>query len=233
MNKITQIALQEIHPNWLPLFQSSSINMVDLLDETIVKIIEQGKKLCPDHPSKILKCLSVNPDDVSTIMVLQDPYPQPGISTGYAAACNGKWQPSLNIMVRELEKEYDLSDLAQTFDGTLTNWVNQGVILINSALSCEEWKPNTHTELWKPFMIELFKIFNDLKLTQESMNSIVFVFLGKNAQSYSYLINEALHPKINRNHPAVETHGTLKFEGFYQEVNNYLVELNREEIKWV
>ena len=81
MNKVTELALKEIHPNWLPLFQSTSINLVDLLDQTIQKIINTGDRLCPDHPSKILKCLSVNPDDVKTIITLQEVYPQPGIAT--------------------------------------------------------------------------------------------------------------------------------------------------------
>ena len=232
MNKVTEIILKEIHPNWLPLFNSISVNLVDLLDETIAKILGLNQKLCPDHPSKILKCLSVNPDDVKAIICGADPYPQPNIATGYAFACDGKWQPSLNIMVRELVKEYDDETIFDRFDGTLFNWVDQGVILLNSSLSCQEWTPNTHTEIWKPFITELFKIFNDLKVTQESMNSIVFVFLGKSAQSYSYLINDSIHYKIMRNHPAAETHGSLRFEGFYQECNNYLLESNRE-IQWI
>ena len=232
MNKVTELALKEIHPNWLPLFNSTSINLVDLLDQTIQKIINTGDRLCPDHPSKILKCLSVNPDDIKLICCSQDPYPQPKIALDTAFSCEGKWQPSLNIMVRELVKEYDDETIFDRFDGTLKHWVDQGVILINSALSCKEWTPNSHFEIWNPFMTELFKIFNDLKVTQESMNSIVFVFLGKSAQSYSNLINDSIHYKIFRNHPAAETHGTLKFEGFYTEVNNYLSETNRE-IKWI
>lgn len=232
MNKVTELALKEIHPNWRPLFNSTSVNLTDILDQTIQKIINTGDRLCPDHPSKILRCLTVNPDDVSCIIVGQDCYPQPKIATGYAFACENNWQPSLNIMVRELVKEYDDETIFDKFDGTLQHWVDQGVILINSALSCKEWTPNSHFEIWKPFMTELFKIFNDLKITQESMNSIVFVFLGKSAQSYSHLINDSIHYKINRNHPAAETHGTLKFEGFYTEVNKYLLEINKEEIKW-
>jgi len=50
----------------------------------------------------------------------------------------------LNILVRELEQEYQLNDLATTFDGTLKPWVDQGVILLNASLTCEQWKPNSH-----------------------------------------------------------------------------------------
>jgi len=138
----------------------------------------------------------------------------------------------LNILVRELEQEYQLNDLATTFDGTLKPWVDQGVILLNASLTCEQWKPNSHFTIWNPFMTELFKIFNEFKITRESQNSLVFVFLGKTAQGYSTLIQDNLHFKINRNHPAAETHGTAKFEGFYTEVNRCLTESNQQEIVW-
>ena len=231
MNKITELVLKEIHPNWIPLFQTISFNMVDLLDQTISNIIKTGNKLCPDHPSKILKCLSVNPDVVSAVIIGQECYPQPGIATGYSFACEGKWQPSLNIMVRELSNQYNDETILDTFDGTLKPWIDQGVILLNAGLTCEQWKPNSHINLWNPFMTKLITVLNDLKISRESMDSIVFVFLGKIAASYESLISNKLHYKIFRNHPAAETHGDLKFEGFYKEVNHYLSETNRE-IKW-
>jgi uracil-DNA glycosylase len=232
MHTATQLALKEIHSNWLPLFQSISCNMVDLLDETILKVIQTGQKSCPDHPSKILKCLSVNPDDVKVCLMGQDVYPQPGISTGYAFGCNDKWQPSLNIIVRELGIELGDDSIVERFDGTLKPWVDQGVLLLNSSLTCEQWKPNSHYQIWNPFMIQLLKILNDLKITRESMNSIVFVFLGKTAQGYSNLINDSIHYKINRNHPAAETHGSAKFEGFFNETNKYLSQENIDVIQW-
>jgi len=81
MHKITQQIIQQIHPNWLPIF-NSTVNMVDLLDETILNVIKTGHKLCPDNPNKILKCLSVDPDLAKVVIVGQNVYPQPGISTG-------------------------------------------------------------------------------------------------------------------------------------------------------
>ncbi len=233
MTNVTEIVLSQIHPEWKKLFfNSTDTRLVDLLDETIRNVMNTGHKLCPDHPSKILKCLSINPEDMKAVIVGQDPYPQPGIAQGTAFSCIGKFQPSLSIMVRELEQEYQTSDLALTFDGTLKPWVDQGVVLLNAGLTCEQWKPNSHFTIWQPFMTELFKIFNEFKIIRESNDSLVFVFLGKTAQSYSHLINDSIHYKIMRNHPAAEKHGTVKFEGFYTEVNKYLLEINKEEIKW-
>ena len=119
------------------------------------------------------------------------------------------------------------------FDGTLQHWIDQGVMLLNSSLSTEQFNAGAHVELWKDFMKRLFKILNDLKLSRQSMHSIVFVFLGKQAQQYADLISNVLHYKIMRNHPAAETHGSVKFLGFFGETNEYLMLCGRKIIKWI
>lgn len=231
MHKITQIVLSQIHPEWVRLFNSLQTNILDILDETIINVIKTGHKLCPDNPDKILKCLSLSPEDVSAILVLQDPYPQPGISTGYAAAVIGdKFQPSLNIMIRELGNELNQEIIG--FDGTLKHWVDQGIILLNSSLTCEQWKAGSHSIIWQPFMTELMKLLNDLVHMRVSQKPIIFVFLGKQAQSYSDLITEPNY-KIFRNHPASEVYGSAKFTGFYNEVNNILASNKQNQIEWM
>lgn len=138
-------------------------------------------------------------------------------------------------MVRELAQECgDLSLGVDTpFDGTLQHWVKQGVLLLNSSLSTEQFNAGSHVEIWKEFMNRLFWILNDMKLSRESMNSMVFVFLGKQAAEYSRNISNLLHLKIIRNHPAAEKHGSTKFIGFYNEVNKCLEMSGQEKINWI
>jgi len=237
LHKVTQLALSVIHPEWLKYFQTllADKSLVDLLDETIIKVIASGHKLCPDHPTKVLKCFAEDPNNIKVVICGQDPYPQPRIATGYAFACEDKFQPSLNIMVRELAQECgDLSlGIDTPFDGTLKHWIDQGVMLLNTSLSTQEFNAGAHAELWRDFMNTLFWMLNDMKLSRESMNSIVFVFLGKQAQSYASNISELLHFKIMRNHPAAETHGSVKFVGFFNEVNKYLEESGQDKINWI
>lgn len=229
--------LKYVHPEWIKIFNeptSTDLTLMDLLEQAVKDVIATGVKSCPDSADKILKAFSIHPNDVKCLVLGQDCYPQPGVATGIAFSCLGeKWQPSLQILVRELEKEYDTSDLAQRFDGSLQHWVNQGVLLLNASLSCEQWKPNTHKEIWKPFMTEVINNLNYLKVTRESMNSLVFVLLGKEAQSFTPLIQKEWHYIIHRYHPAAETRGDYKFEGFYKEVNKYLMESGQQAINWI
>ncbi len=227
--------LSSVHPKWIPLLNTpyNGRLLTEILDETLNKIIATGTKLCPDDPTKILKCLSGDPDLIKVVLVGQEPYPQPGIATGYSFACTGKPQPSLEIIMREMADELGIFDWNDfNFNTDLQQWVDQGVVLLNVALSCEEWKPKTHIELWKEFMSGLIKVLNDFKITQPRSQSLVFVFIGKVAQEYSDLVLEPWHYKINCNHPAAEKHGSVKFTGWFNQTNSLLKEAGLEKIEW-
>jgi len=234
MHKVTELALKTIHPKWLTLFNTpmrSGEMLTDVFDRTITTIVGLGVKLCPDTPDKILRCLRLDPDKIKVIICGQDPFPQPGIATGLAFACESKFQPSLSIILRELLLEYEVTD--DIFDGSLYQWEQQGVLLLNSSLSCEEWKAGSHSKIWEEFISCLLDVLNDFKITRGDMTSLVFVFVGRQAQLYQDIISEKLHYKLLRYHPAAETHGSNKFTGFFKEVNKCLEESGQSQINWI
>ena len=235
MNPVTELAIKNIHPKWKVLLNSptrSTKTLIEILDDTLGKT---GAKLCPDHPDKILRCLQLDPDLIKVVILGQDLYPQPGIATGLAFGVNygAKWQPSLEMLVRELFLEYPNPEEAEIFDSTLTQWESQGVLLLNSSLSCEQFKPGSHSKLWEEFIEGLLGILNDFKITRKEMTSIVFVFLGRQAQLFEAEISNKLHYKIMRFHPVAETHASNKFKGFFKEVNQHLEESGQEQINWI
>jgi len=238
MHKVTALAIKDIHPKWLHILNSptkSGETLVDILDRTIESIVKLGGTLCPDSPDKILRCLQLDPDLIKVVIIGQDPYPEPNVSTGLAFACESKFRPSLEILLRELRNDLDDQTIGveTDFDGSLLHWEQQGVLLLNSSLSCNAFKPGSHTKLWEDFIVSLLSVLNDFKITRPEMTSIVFVFLGKQAQLFEVEINEKLHYKIMRYHPAAETYGSNKFTGFYNEVNSKLEESGQETINWI
>jgi len=234
MNPVTILAVQNIHPKWkvllnLPL--KSGKTLIEILDKTLKDIVDLKVKLCPDTPDKILRCLQLDPDLTKVVLIGQDPYPQPGIATGLAFACEGLFQPSLNVIYKSLQEEFQEPDLG--FEGNLLQWESQGILLLNSSLSCEQFKSGSHSKYWEEFIAGLLEILNDFKLSRKAMTSLVFVFLGKQAQMFESEVSSVLHYKMMRYHPVAETYGKNKFVGFYKEVNKYLVESGQDEIKWI
>ena len=240
MDNLTQIVLKPIHPKWDTILRSpinrnvfGEKTYVELLSETLGNIVSRNEKLVPDSPSKILRCLQEDPDNIKVVILGQDPYPEPGVATGLAFGVNNgsKVQPSLNIMLRELQLEYP-EFMIDTFDTSLESWANQGVLLLNTALSCKQFTPKSHTVIWHPFMSALISILNDFKITRKEQSSLVFVFLGQEASKFKDNVSDTWHYKITRYHPVAESYGNHRFTGFYKEANQYLNNAIGQNIQW-
>lgn len=235
MNNVTELIIKNIHPKWKVLLNTpfEDRSLMDILDETIIKIISTKSKFCPNTPDKVLRCLRLDPDLIKVVVLAGDPYPEPGIATGLAFAVDGESsRPGLNVLLRELWAEYTDGFSDDTFDSSLEQWEKQGVLLLNSALSCELFKPGSHYQIWEPFITGLLRILNDFKITRSEMTSLVFVFIGAQANLFQNEISDKLHYKITRYHPTAETHGSNKFKGFFKEVNTYLEESGQTLINW-
>ena len=82
-------------------------------------------------------------DDVKVVLLGQDPYHEKGQAHGLAFSVNVgvPLPPSLVNMFKELQ-----SDLDCYFpnNGCLEKWARQGVLLLNTVLTVEEGKANSH-----------------------------------------------------------------------------------------
>ena len=135
----------------------------------------------PIYPEvgNIFNCLnSLNPEDVKVVILGQDPYHGPGQATGYCFAFQGeKIPPSLKNIKKEL-----LSDIGSNLiDFSLKKWTDQGVLLLNSSLTVEQGKANSHAKEWKGFAELIIEYLN------KNYKKIVFVAWG--AHAYDKLIN--------------------------------------------
>lgn len=134
---------------------------------------------------------------------------------------------SLRIMHGELEN--DLKTLALNFDPTLKNWAEQGVLLLNTALTVEKGKANSHKVMWHDFTV---KVIEHL----DKMDNIVWILLGKQAQSYKVYMKDDLAPPltVETAHPAACRYGNTDFIGsrIFSKTNEMLKMLGKEPIIW-
>lgn len=163
-------------------------------------------------------------DKVNVIMLGQDVYPQKNIATGIAfgnkaGTLKADYSPSL----LKLLEPYEIDD---TFDCTLESWCKQGVLLLNSALTCECNKPNSHSNLWRYFISQFLTNYSTYK------KDIAYVLFGKNAQNLRHCIkNSATVTECN--HPSYLVRTNKPMPNIYQSINSYLLDLNKPIIRWV
>ena len=165
-------------------------------------------------------------NDVNVVILGQDPYHEVGQAQGLSFSVpNGtKLPPSLVNIYKELED--DLGVKSKT-NGDLSYWAKQGVLLLNTVLTVEEGKANSHKDKgWLTFTNEVIKQLSN-------KGEVVFVLWGNNAKQYRQYIDETKNYVIFSAHPSPLS----AYNGFFgskpfSKVNFYLQKLNKIQIDW-
>ena len=91
-------------------------------------------------------------EDVKVLILGQDPYPNPEHAHGLAFSSRAEKCPaSLKNIFKVINKNYDKDFVFDKWE--LTSWAEQGVFLLNTALTFyDEKHQNKILKLWKPFI---------------------------------------------------------------------------------
>jgi uracil-DNA glycosylase len=168
----------------------------DKILDTLYKLREDGKRFTPPL-KQVFRAFEECPHDkLKVIMIGQDPYPHFGVADGLAFSCSntGKPQPSLKNMFEAIERNV-YEEFPTYQDPNLTRWANQGVLLLNSALTCQVDKVGSHYAIWQDFIAYTMDILN------YTDSGLIFVLMGKQAQELESMIGDH-HHIIKVSHPA-------------------------------
>lgn len=163
--------------------------------KTLAKQSRDGKRFTPPIKHWFRAFEECPYNDLKVIIVGQDPYPGFGHADGIAFSLSQTedMQPSLQYMLNAINKTvYDGANISQNKD--LKRWSNQGVLLLNTALTTVVGRPGQHAIIWRPFIAYLFDY-----LTWNN-NGLVYIYLGKQAQQWMDCVNDNNY-KFSATHP--------------------------------
>ncbi len=162
------------------------------------------------------------------IILGQDPYPTIGHANGLCFSVDPslkKNPKSLINIFKELQEDVKRSIL---LSGNLEPWAEQGVLLLNTALTVEEGKPGSHSHFG-------WELFTDAVIEMLSSNKehLVFILWGAHAQSKTRLIDGTKHLILTAPHPSP----LAAYRGFFgskpfSKTNHYLKQHGLTEIQW-
>ena len=195
------------------------------------------------EPQNFFKALKLCPvDSVKVVILGQDPYHSPGLAQGLAfsipseIAINSREFPS---SLRNISKALALEGFGPLPNGDLHNWAEQGVLLLNTALSVKLGEAGSHTGLgWKSFIDHLIGALS------KARPHLVWMLWGGHAQSKLPLIEVGQNPLIlQSSHPSglgvyktdkpfLEPGGKTSCSHFTQ-ANQWLIEQKSAPIRWV
>lgn len=204
-------------------------------DPYIWKIQTQLKadagRLCP-KPDKIWDALKLTSfEDTKVVLLGQSPY-HTGEAHGLAFSSESGYPPSLKVIFKELREEF--GKVRET--PNLTDWAEQGVLLLNSVLTTTKGNATAHAGIgWEKFT---GYILMRLALNPKPK---VFMIWGKPAkeQCLKYInpYVKGMHYVLTAVHPAVDAYGKSDYSfagcNHFRKANEFLGETNRGRIKWV
>lgn len=166
-------------------------------------------------------------ENVKVVIMGQDPYHGEGQAHGlsFSVQDNVKIPPSLQNIYKEL---YSDLGIPPKNTGNLTGWAKEGVLLLNSTLTVEKDKANSHQGLgWQYFTDYVIKVLN------LSEKPIVFILWGNFARSKKVLITNPKHLILESPHPSPFS----AYNGFFgskpfSKTNDFLIKNNIKPIDW-
>lgn len=187
-----------------------------------------GKTIYPPGPL-IFNAFNQTPfSKLKVVIIGQDPYHGQGQAHGLSFSVpNGiKPPPSLVNIFKEIESDTGVAMPLQY--GNLTRWAEQGVLLLNAALTVRANEPFSHANFgWADFTNAVIQKISDEK------TGIVFLLWGKFAQEKQILIDETRHFVLKAAHPSPFSAHTSFFGcKHFSKTNELLVKQGVSPIDW-
>lgn len=184
------------------------------------------KKIYPEKSDLFKALKETDYKNVRVVILGQDPYHGEKEANGLCFSVNKgiKTPPSLQNIFKELKNDLNI----ERTNTNLTDWANQGVLLLNTVLTVEKNKPFSHRKKgWEIFTDQIIRKLNERK------EPIVFVFWGNAARSKKALITNKKHFIIESAHPSPFSYNRgFKGSKPFSKANNYLKSLKNDEIFW-
>lgn len=202
----------------------------DKIIQKLEEDVNDGKRFVPQLKYLFNAFQKCPYDKLKVVIVGQDPYPYLNISDGMAFSCSlkGKPEASLRYIFKEIQLSIYPDQPDIQFNPDLTRWSEQGILLLNSALTVPTGKPGYHQILWRPFMAFLFDILTCYN------PGLIYVFMGKIAAQWAESIPDNNH-KLFTTHPASAAYANSErweCDDVFNKVNEILVKTNSEKIIW-
>ena len=174
----------QLHSDWKRVLQPHK----DLILEIEKRLIELD--IAPDF-DKIFRSLTHSIQATNVVIFGQDPYPTKGHAHGLAFSVDSSVSPlppSLRNILRELSTDCGINRIS----GDLSDWFDQGVLLLNRVLTTQTGASLAHADFgWQQI--------TEVVAQELGRHEVVAILWGKNARELAHhfapeLIIESVHP---------------------------------------
>lgn len=196
----------KVHPSWANCSAWSHL-------PAIIRNLIKGT-FAPPNIKDAFNVFSMPTDEVKVIILGMAPYhtyDKKGewYANGHAFACAQEqlpyeaYPPSLKLIADAIcvdEQNY------KRFDHRLGPWIDDGVLLLNAALTCVTSDPKSHLSIWNKFMSEI------LAFITEKQGGCIVYFMGNDAKKFRGSIDPFQNKVFESYHPAYWARNSKPFK---------------------
>lgn len=176
-----------VAPDWVAALEPVEPQLRRAL-EFVAAEAAAGRRVLP-APDRLLRAFQQPLAGVKVLIVGQDPYPTPGHPIGLSFAVEGHTRPlprSLANIYKELDADLGLPP---RIHGDLSRWTEQGVLLLNRALSVRAGAAGSHRNKgWEEVTAAAIRAVADRTDSQRGPVPLVAILWGKDAESVRPLL---------------------------------------------
>lgn len=207
---------EQLHPQWQVELELHK-DVIEGIDKFLI-----DRRFAPEY-NLIFRALSQAVDSTRVVIFGQDPYPTKGVANGLAFSVDASVKTipaSLRNIFKELEEDLGVT----RSNGDLSDWADQGVMLINRILSTEVGRSLAHNTLgWQQITQKVAQVLGD--------RDVIAVLWGGSAlELKGYFREESIVSSV---HPSPLS----AYRGFFgsspfSQVNEKLVQKGLPQILW-
>tara|TARA_B100001109_G_C18824915_1_gene456459 strand:- start:601 stop:1275 length:675 start_codon:yes stop_codon:yes gene_type:complete len=215
-----------INNGWKEILESEINQKYFYKLSNILKNFREKKTILPNERDVFKAFKLCNYNDLKIVIIGQDPYHNINQAHGLAFSVKSKKiPPTLSNIIKELRNDVKI-EIPR--NGNLERWAKQGVLLINSTLTVEHNKPNSHKHIgWQKFTD------NIISYISKSKKGIIFMIWGNHAKNKVKLIDKSKHHILIAPHPSPLS----AYRGFFgckhfSKSNSILISQRKKTIDW-
>lgn len=222
----------KLHSSWLERLRGEFASpYMATLREFLVTEKQAGKRIFPAG-SEWFRALDLTPlEDVRVVILGQDPYHGPGQAHGlcFSVRPGTRIPPSLVNIYKEMETDLGIPPARHGF---LEHWAQQGVLLLNSALTVQMGLAASHQGRgWERFTDAVVRLVN------ERAEPAVFLLWGSHAQKKAAFVDSVdrggRHLVLRAPHPSpLSAHSGFFGCRHFSKANAFLESRGQTPIDW-
>lgn len=195
---------------------------------TLLKEVTSNNRFTPPMKDLFNPFTYCKYEDLKVVFIGDEPNNAIGVADGLAFSSPNSLSKELPLRVlhnKIAEEVYSGKRKVSDFNTDLRVWSEQGVLLLNSALTAVINKTHRHTDLWKPLISHMIDMLNSEK------TKLIYVLFGENAEYFSDLIDMDENYVYQLDLPGSNGY-KWDSENIFNEINELLEQNHKYKIAW-